>query len=394
MKRDNIPPLRELITIDALGSLADRAGDTMSKLRDLMLLPDAAKNAPMVSAAKVCQLCDLTKAQLSYRIKNGAPGGVVTSAGGRREFTIEETRVWTRAERKDKMRPDSAKAAVIAVAFFKGGVTKTTTAMTLAQGLSLLGHRVLNIDLDPQGSLSTLHGLLPDSEIVDDDTLLDLFRGSQTDVRYAIKKTYWPGIDLVPAASGLFGAEFFLPSRQATDRNFKFWNVLNNALDPVREDYDVIILDTSPSLGYLTINALFAANGVLVPMTASMLDLASSSQFWALFHQLSSSIIKGGGQFPGYDFVNVLLSKINNNDATTRVVREWIQTVFGGKVLQTEIPLTTVTSSKAAEFATAYDIEKYEGDSRTYRRARDSYEALALSIEEALADVWQRQLLA
>jgi chromosome partitioning protein len=391
MKLDNIH-LRELITIDALGALANRAGDTMAKLRDLMLLPDAAKKSPMVPAAKICQLCDLTKAQLAYRIKNGAPAGVVTSVGGRREFTIAEAREWTRTERKEKMRPDGAKAAVVAVAFFKGGVTKTTTAMTLAQGLSMLGHRVLNIDLDPQGSLSTLHGLLPDSEIFDDDTLLDLFRGAQPDIRYAIKKTYWPGIDLVPAASGLFGAEFFLPSRQATDRSFQFWDVLNKALDPVRDEYDVIILDTSPSLGYLTINALFAANGVVVPMTASMLDLASSAQFWSLFHQLSSSIIKGGGKFKGYDFVNVLLSKINNNDATTRVVREWIQTVFGGKVLQTEIPLTTVTSSKAAEFATTFDIEKYEGDSRTYKRARDSYESLALTIEDALAEVWQRQI--
>ena len=391
MKRDNIP-LRELITVDHLGDLATRASDTMAKLRELMLLPDATKSAPMISANKISQMCDLTKAQIAYRIKNGAPAGVVAGSGGRREFTIAETQVWAREERKEKMRPPGTKAAVLAVAFFKGGVTKTTTAMTLAQSLSILGHRVLTVDLDPQGSLTTLHGVLPEKDIFEKDTLLSLFKGDETDVRYAIHKTYWPGIDLIPATSGLFGAEFFLPTRQLTDRNFKFWNLLSTALDPVRDDYDVIILDTSPSLGYLTINALFAANGIIVPMTASMLDLASSSQFWALFHQLASSITNGGGKLPGYEFINILLSKVNNNEATTRVVREWIQTVFSGKVLQTEIPMTTVTSSKAAEFATVFDIERYEGDARTYKRAREAYEALALTVEDSIAGIWHRQL--
>ena len=333
MIRETIP-LPPRITIEDFGKLAERTSDTVAELRNRMLLPDARKSPPLISANKVAQICNLTKAQIAYRIKNGAPSGKVAAVGGRREFSLAEAQAWARAERQEKMRPDGAKAATIAVAFFKGGVTKTTTSMTLAQGLSLLGHRVLNIDLDPQGSLTTLHGLLPDSEIFDDDTLLRLFSGSEVDVRYAIRETYWPGIDLIPAASGLFGAEFVLPSRQLRDHDFQFWDVLNRALDPIRDQYDVICIDTPPSLGYLSINAFFAADGVIVPMTTSMLDMASSSQFWGLFYELATSISKNRVTPKEYDFVNILLSKVNNNEATTRIVREWIQTVFGGRCCQ------------------------------------------------------------
>lgn len=270
----NTKVFRKRITIDEFGKLAERTGDTVLELRGLMLLPDAKKATPTVPSSTVAQLCGLTKTQLNYRVKNGAPPGTVSANGARREFTIEETQVWSRAERKDKMRPEGARAITIGVAFFKGGVTKTTTTMTIAQGLSLLGHKVLNIDLDPQGSLTTLHGLLPDPEIEDQHTLSPLFEGLESDVRYAIRNTYWPGIDLIPAASGLFGAEFMLPSRQMQDSSFQFWDVLNKGLEAVRGDYDVILIDTPPSLGYMTINAFYAADGMIVPMTASMLDIA------------------------------------------------------------------------------------------------------------------------
>jgi chromosome partitioning protein len=381
-------------TVEHLTELASRASAVVAELRNRMLLPDARKNAPTVSSDRLMQMTKLSAAQVKYRIEKGLPSGKVPSGrGGRREFTLEESSVWAKAERKEKLRPDGAKAATIAVAFFKGGVTKTTTSMVIAQGLSLLGHRVLNIDLDPQGSLTTLHGLLPDSEIDEEVTLGPLFHGTQSDVRYAIRKTYWDGIDLIPAASALFGAEFSLPSRQMRDRAFQFWNVLNAGLDPVRQDYDVIIIDTPPSLSYMTTNAFFAADGLVVPMMPSMLDLASSAQFWALVSDLASNISQAAGVQKTFDFVSILLSKVNNQESTTKAVREWIQTVYGGRVLPVEIPLTTVASSQVNQFSTAFDLSKYEGDSRTYKRARDAYEDLALTIEESLHQIWNRQIV-
>ena len=390
MQRDPIP-MPDVVTIDDLVTMATRTSGVISELRKRMLLPDARKSPPTISSDKVAAICELTKGQLYYRAKNGAPEGKVSGRGGRLEFDVEQAQTWARTERADKMRPAGAKAVTIAIAFFKGGVTKTTTTMTLAQGLSLLGHRVLNIDMDPQGSLTTLHGLLPDSEINDDDTLGPLFHGDQPDVKYSIRKTYWPGIDLIPAASAMFSAEFALPAQQMRDRNFEFWNVLNKGLDAVRDEYDVILIDTPPSLSYMTINAFYAADGVIAPMTASMLDLASSAQFWKLFSELAGSIASRQQKPKQYEFVNILLAKINNTDTTTRAVRDWISTVYGGKVMPVEIPMTTGTGSAASEFATVFDITKYEGDSRTYKRAREAYEALAIAVEESIRIVWARR---
>ena len=386
--------LPDQTTVTDLSELAERASGVVAELRNRMLLPDASKIAPTISSEKLAVITGLTKAQIQYRIEKGMPAGISAVRGGRREFTLTEAQEWARSERKDKLRPAGCKAVTIGVAFFKGGVTKTTTAMTLAQGLSLLGHRVLNIDLDPQGSLSTLHGLLPDSEITEEETLGPLFHGSASDVRYAIRKTYWPGIDLIPAASALFGAEFSLPSRQVRDRDFQFWDVLNQALDSVRDEYDVIIIDTPPSLSYMTINAFFAADGMIVPMTTNMLDMASSAQFWNLFSELAEGIGKNQAKPKTYEFVNILLSKVNNSESTTKAVREWIQTVYGGRVLPVEIPMTTVASSQVNQFATAFDVTKYEGDARTYKRAREAYENMALAIEESIGLAWERQLKA
>lgn len=395
-------PLLEPITMSDLSTLGDRASKLIEYLREKTLIPDRSKMPPLISADKVATYCGLTKGQMAYRIKNGAPAGTVTSRGGRREFTVEEAHAWARQERKGRLRPPGAKSAVCASCFFKGGVAKTTSAMNLAQGLSLLGHRVLNIDLDPQGSLSTLHGYQPDADVPYEETLGPLFDGAESDVRYCIGSTYWPSIDLIRSSSALFAAEFHLPTRQRTEKDFQFWNVLNKGLDAVREEYDVIIMDTPPSLSYMTFNAFYAADGLLVPMMTNVLDIASSAQFWTLFGDYAESIAKdrydannnlvARGMPKDYDFVNILLSRVDNQESTTESVRGLIKKVYMEKVLQVEIPETTVTRGKVNQFMTVFDITRYEGDSRTYKRARDAYEAFAAAMEDSIRKVWARQL--
>lgn len=395
-------PIVEPVTLAELVSLGDRASNLISYLRSKTLIPDRVKQPPLISGDKVAAMCGLTKGQMAYRVKNGAPAGVVSSRGGRREFTVDEAQAWAREARTKKLRPAGAKAAVAAIAFFKGGVSKTTTTMVLAQGLSLLGHKVLCIDLDPQGSLSTLHGLQPEADVPFEATLGPLFAGTEPDVRYCITKSYWPGIDLIQSSSALFNAEFHLPARQMRSPDFEFWNVLNKGLDAVREEYDIILIDTPPALSYITFNAFYAADGLIVPMMTNVLDIASSAQFWQLFGEYATSIAQDRyegerlvrkGHVKEYDFINVLLSRVDNQESTTEAVRGWIKKVYNDKVLQTEIPETTVTKGKVNQFMTVFDISRYEGDSRTYKRARDAYEEMVQAVEESLRKVWARHLL-
>lgn len=384
--------VRTSINMSRITALANRASRMVEQVRERLLAPESRKVSPTYSTTQLASLCGVDKAHVSYRLtKNDLPSGRLTPAGGKRVFELSELRAWTREFRTLKMRPTGASAVTIAVGNFKGGVAKTTTAMVLAQGLSMRGHKVLVIDTDPQGSLTTLHGILPEAEVTDDMTIGPLCEGSENDLSYAVRSTYWDGIDLVAAAPILFSAEFALPARQMNQKDFEFWNVLNDGLESLRSVYDVIIIDTPPSLSYVTINALWAANGIIVPVPPSGLDFASSAQFWSLLADLGSNL---DGQSKGrtgkeFDFLHVLLSRVDSGDIAMPTVRSWIQATYGEYMLPVEIPKTSVTSNKAAEFATIYDIEKYEGSVKTFKRAADAYDAFVELVEQSITACWQ-----
>ena len=374
---------------------ADRASYLMSEVRSALLAPGRRKTAPTFNATQLAGLCEVDRSQVVYRLGKGdLPTGAINKSGNRREFTLQETQTWVREYRARRLRPVGAEAICIAVANFKGGVGKTTTTMTLAQGLTLRGHRVLVIDCDPQGSLTTLFGILPDTEVEEAQTILPVCMGQQASIAPAIQSTYWHHLDLVCAAPLLFAAEFGLPARQMREEGFEFWNALHLALDDVRGQYDVVLLDTPPALSYVTINALMASDGILMPLPPNALDAASAAQFWRLFSDLTGDLVMHRGVTKEFDFVRVLLTRVDNQDATAAVVREWIGKTYEGKVLPAEIPKTTVASSSAAEFGTVYDIGRYEGNQRTYKRALDAYDKVTELLEEIIRASWRRHLAA
>ncbi len=268
--------------------------------------------------------------------------------------------------------------------------------MCLAQGLSLRGHKVLCIDMDPQGSLTALFGMLSDAEIEDEMTVgRILIDGTEADsLDLAVQETYWEGVDLIAANTNLYAAEFSLPARQMTDSSFQFWNVLNEGLVSLRDKYDVILIDTPPALSYLTINAFMASDGLIVPLPPNNLDFASSVQFWNLFGDLSSGLMESAGLTKKFDFLNILLSRVDASDVSSSVVREWIQATYGDKVFPVEVPKTTVTVSASTEFGTVYDITKYEGSLKTYRRAREAYDRVVDLVEQSVVVSWHQQIAA
>lgn len=383
--------VRPEIGMPRIAALAKRAAVVVEQVRGRLLAPESKKRSPGFSTAQLAALCGVDKAHITYRItKDDLPAGKLSATGAKREFSLSDLRQWTRTYRADKMRPSGKKAVTIAVGNFKGGVSKTTSAMVLAQGLSMRGHRVLSIDTDPQGSLTTLHGILPEAEVTEDMTIAPLCDGSETDISYAIRSTYWDGLDLVAAAPFLFSAEFALPARQMNEPGVKFWDVLNAGMESVRDIYDIIVIDTPPSLSYVTINALWAANGIVVPVPPSGLDFASSAQFWSLLSDLGTNLDQQepDGAKKVFDFLHVLLSRVDQAEPATPAVRQWIQATYGEFMLPVEIPKTAVTSNKAAEFSTIYDIQKYDGSAKTYKRAAESYDQFVELIEQSVVQTW------
>jgi chromosome partitioning protein len=371
---------------------AARVAAMMGHIRAAMLPPTAAKKAPSLSALQLAVLCQVDKSKIAYRQTRGdLPAG--TMHGNRREWTMAEGQEWIRAFRLEYLRPNGAAATTITIANFKGGVAKTTSAVTLAQGLSMRGHKVLLVDLDPQGSATTLFGVLPDAEVDAEHTAMPLFAGESEDLGYAIRPTYWPNISLVCAAPLLFGAEFALPARQTRDPGFEFWRVLDRGLDQARADFDIIIIDTPPALSYVTINALMAADGVIMPLPPSALDFASSAQFWDLFSDLCNQLLRARGQDKTFEFIDVLLSRVEASDAASSVVRQWVIEGYGEKVLPIEIPKTSVTATASAEFGTVYDLPRGSMNTKTFARARDAYDRMCELVEQQVQAVWASQLV-
>ena len=368
--------------------LAATADSMLQSVRESMLRPHPRKNPPEFSTTQLASLCNIDRTRLNYLIGKGElPPGRMNGTGRARTFTLAESRTWIQSEAGIQERPVGKRGKVVCISNFKGGSTKTTTAMTLAQGLTLRGRRVLIVDLDPQASLTTLCGLLPDAEITEDMTVMPLIYGDRTDLNYAVQSTYWDGMDLIPGAPGLFAAEFAIPHTVAENPGFHFWAILQPALQKLAEDYDVVVIDTPPSLSYLTINALMAADGLVMPLPPNALDFASAAQYWNLFSDLATTIQRRNFT-KTFDFVNVLLSRVNSQDAASAVVRDWITATYRSKVLQVEIPMTSVSSTTALEFATVYDVSKWEGAAKTYARARDAYDRLVETIDQKLVNLW------
>lgn len=258
-------------------------------------------------------------------------------------------------------------------------------------GKSQLRYRVLAIDADPQGSLSMLFGLLPEVDIPDSATLLPVLRGDLSDALDVARPTYWPNIDLIAAAPSLFGAEYSLYAMALEPSRSHVLAMLDRSLDAARQRYDVVIIDTPPSLSCLTINALLAANGLIIPLPPTALDFNSLAQLWALLSEIgrASSLPHTSDAF--FDFVHILPSRVDRTDAAVPVVLRWMNAVYGDLVMPIEIPKTVVTSRLSAEFSTVYDVCDRSSSTRAHQRAKRAYDQMVAVIDSSIAQIWRKQ---
>jgi chromosome partitioning protein len=376
------------VTVADLLNQAIKAKMTLENSREIMLKPQTVKAAPSLSSKTVSDLCGLDQSQLNYQVSKGElPPGELVSGGRRRRFSVKEARQWARHFRVAAMRPEGGRAITISIGNFKGGVTKTSTCMSLAQGLSLRGHKVLLIDCDPQGSLTTLCGVLPHLEVKPEETLLNIIQDDdEALLSQSIRGTYWDGVDLIPATTHLFGAEFSLPAMAMKNPDFKFWDVLNVALEEVRDFYDVVLIDTAPSLSYLAINAFMASEGLIVPLPPNSLDFASAASFWDLFSDMAANFINGGRANKNFDFVRVLQARVDPDDDSVAMVQALIESAYGDILLPVQIPKTKVATGQAVKFGTVFDSEQ------SGQKAVKAYEQLVLEVEKLVQQSWLRQL--
>jgi chromosome partitioning protein len=238
--------------------------------------------------------------------------------------------------------------------------------------------------------LTSLFGLQPDIDVQAEETLYPVFRGEVESLAGCVRKTYWPRLDLVPANLSLSQAEFEMPVRAQKEKNFAFWLVLREAIQKSAADYDVIILDCPPSLGFISINAIFAATGVIVPVPPSMIDFASTGQFFRMCSQVLEQVEEIDPDGKEVDFFKILVAKHIVTDQNQKQIIHLMAANFGEMLLQNPMAVTTALDGAGLRKRTYYEIDDQVGTRQSYMRGLTFLNAVNAEIEEALLKAWKR----
>jgi chromosome partitioning protein len=244
---------------------------------------------------------------------------------------------------------------VIACQNFKGGVGKSTTCVNLAHYLALRGYRVLIIDTDSQATTTAMFGYMPDAEIEQDATILPYLAAEQPSLEYAIQKTYVPGIDLIPACLALYEAEISMVMRVAgqpsEEQRLAFFQELRFGIAGVADRYDVVLLDSPPALGMISINVLMAADALLIPCPAKMFDFASTVQFFRMIQNYIGQL----DPTKTYRWISVLTTLFMRGHASQKQFFDVMRACFGDSLFQHVFFHTAALTNSSAEYLTPYE---------------------------------------
>lgn len=363
------------------------------------------------------------------------PQGQSETEGGAKWFSLDEVlrlrahfaAEGSKAREYLPYRPKDVPAKLVAVANFKGGVGKTSTAAHLAMSAALDGYKVLVLDLDSQGSMTSIFGgkvadewetVFPllarhygshlqsenrariargEDALPLDDTLSDALKITASDI---IQPTHWPNIDLIGAQLNLYWAEFQIPVWRMQSRGWKLWDALTETLeaDGVLNDYDLIFIDTPPALGYLTINGLAAADILLVPLGASFLEFDSTGRFFDMLHSTFASIEAGenmaaralGHEELAFEWDAVRAVVTRYDGAQQGELAALMQAYLGQTLSPHKQDFTALIGQAGEQVNGIYEADYRDFNRETYVRGRMTFDQTYAAFKRLLLGIWRR----
>lgn len=391
---------------DAVDKIVRHAGmlsEQLNVLRERMYPPEAQKSLRTFMTHEVSKLTSIPESTLRTMSIEGKGPTPDRLENNHRVYTlgqINELRSYFAEQKPAEAvqfvphRRSGEHLQVLAVANFKGGSAKTTTSVHLAHYLALQGYRVLAIDLDPQASMSAMFGAQPEFDVQDNETIYATLRydDKRRPIRDIIRKTYFDGLDLIPSNIEVMEYEHETPrvlaTRQANAGSI-FFERVRLAIEEVEGDYDVVILDTPPSLGYLTLGAIYAATGMLITVHPAMLDVASMSQFLLMMGDLIG-VIRDAGATLDKDFLHYLITRHDPNDQPQAQIVSLMRHLFGSDVLMPTAVQSTAIEAAGLGKRSLYELEPGEVRRDTYRRARESMDSVNETILNLIEKSWGR----
>ena len=382
----------EKYATDTFNDLFKAGSSAYKLLREKAIAPHNSKKLKdfgITDAAEMIGRTPQTIRNLEESNKLAQPRIIEKGKRQERIYSLEEINVIRDLLGTRPHRPENSETTVLGIVNFKGGAGKTTTGITSAQYFAKKGYKVLFIDADSQGSGTQMFGYIPDEDFSEEDTILNVLIGKSDDLSPVIRKTYWDGLDLIPANLSLYNAELIMPTQIAehlsqTGKPLDFYNRLNIALNSIKSNYDIIIIDFPPSMGMISINGIFAANSLVVTMPPVNVDFASTIQFFKMVSEVL-------GRLPNkrYAFIRLLLTKFNNRQ-NAKDFEGYLKRFFGQYIMSNHMIESEALAKGASNMQTLYEIDKFLGSKKTHERAINCADNLNDELEYLVKQMWDK----
>lgn len=285
-------------------------------------------------------------------------------------YTLEDIENMRTVFGKHPYRPENSAPVTLAIAGGKGGCYKTSTAVNLAQWLSLWGYRVLAIDIDPQSHLSMYFGYHPELNTTIDDTILPYMLGEEDDLGYCVKPTAWPSLDVIPShlhmqrlESELDNAETEYPPHQ----------MLQSGIATISNHYDVIIIDGHPDLGKGTMNMICASDITLIATSVEVNDINSTTQLMQLIADIYDE--DNGLDVTHEPAVMVLPTKLGGDTSSSAANLKDLNRMWPGMVMTNGIHVTDEIGKGQRRMASIYEqADEQRSSPSAWKRANQIYD--------------------
>ncbi|MEM9717434.1 MAG: plasmid partitioning protein RepA [Pseudomonadota bacterium] len=390
--------MADKMRIDQLvGEHAEMLSSRLRAHREALFPPDASKELRRFTSGEAAKLIGVKDAYLRQLSLEGKGPMPELSPSGRRSYSPHDILALRHFLEKGAKTPgtylpgrrDGDPVQVISVINFKGGSGKTTTSAHLAQKAALDGYRVLAVDLDPQASLSALHGFQPEFDLLDGGTLYDAIRyDDPCPTADIVRQSYFPGLSIIPGNLDLMEFEHETPAAIAR-RGEIFFTRVGEALSQVSDDFDIIIMDCPPQLGFLTMSALSAATAVLVTVHPQMLDVMSMCQFLLMTSELLGVVANAGGDM-SYDWMRYVVTRYEPGDGPQNQMVSFMRSMFGDYVLNHPVLKSTAITDAGITKQTLYEVDKSQFTRATFERAIESVNNVNNEILDLVQHAWGR----